>query len=90
MHADKPLFWHQGLFLQPQHFQLSDLHQLHRFRAMRQYGLPYFWGVSGLKGAWEEGGKPFTVYLGLRKWNPEGGNVAQVEDTAASVNTMFA
>ena len=49
MHADKPLFWHQGLFLQPQHFQLADLHQLHRFRAMRQYGLPYFWGVSGLK-----------------------------------------
>ncbi|NDV23338.1 type VI secretion system baseplate subunit TssK [Desulfovibrio sp. JC022] len=130
MHADKPLFWHQGLFLQPQHFQLSDLHQLHRFRALRQYGMPYFWGVAGLKirkgalerrqievteievlfddghlvtfpgnahieprsfdKAWEEGGKPFMVYLGLRKWNPEGGNVSQVEDTAASVNTMYA
>ncbi|WP_320006565.1 type VI secretion system baseplate subunit TssK [Maridesulfovibrio sp.] len=130
MHADKPLFWHQGLFLQPQHFQLADQHQLHRLRALRQYGLPYFWGVTGLKirdgalerrefevseievlfdsghlvtfpgnahieprsfdKAWGDGGKPFPVYLGLRKWNPEGGNVAQEEDTAASVNTMFA
>ena len=130
MHGDKPLFWHQGLFLQPQHFQLSDLHQLHRFRAMHQYGLPYFRGVAGLKireGAlerrnfevtevevffegghlvnfpgnaileprsfdkdWEDGGKPFMVYLGLRKWSFEGGNVAEVEDTSALVNTMFA
>lgn len=130
MHADKPLFWHQGLFLQPQHFQLADLHQLHRLKALRQYGQPYFWGVSGLdiregalerkiievtelevffddghlvafpgnahieprsfEKAWEDGGKPFNIYLGLRRWDPEGGNVSQVEDTAAAVNTMFA
>lgn len=130
MLADKPLFWHQGLFLQPQHFQLADLHQLHRSRAVRQYGQPYFWGVTELTvregalerkvfevaeievffddghlvsfpgnayieprsfdKAWEEGGKPFMVYLGLRRWDPAGGNVSQVEDTAASVNSMFA
>ncbi|WP_432738115.1 type VI secretion system baseplate subunit TssK [Maridesulfovibrio sp. FT414] len=130
MHADKPLFWHQGLFLQPQHLQLADLHQLHRLRAIRQYGHPYFWGITGLKlreGAlerknfevtdievffdeghlvtfpgnahleprsfdksWQEEGEPFMVYLGVRKWNPEGANVSLVENSVSSVNTMFA
>ena len=27
MHNSKPVFWYQGLFLQPQHFQLSDQYQ---------------------------------------------------------------
>ncbi|CCO24167.1 type VI secretion system baseplate subunit TssK [Maridesulfovibrio hydrothermalis] len=130
MHANKPLFWHQGLFLQPQHFQLADLHQLHRLRAIREFGQPYFWGVTRLKirtgalerrnfevsdieilfddgnfvcfpgnakleprsfdKAWVDGEKPFMVYLGLRKWNPEGGNVSLVDDDASVVNTMFA
>ncbi|WP_031482728.1 type VI secretion system baseplate subunit TssK [Maridesulfovibrio frigidus] len=130
MHANKPLFWHQGLFLQPQHFQLSDLHQLHRLRALREYGQPHFWGLTRLDiregalerrnfevsdvevlfddgnfvsfpgnakleprsfdKAWVDGEKPFMVYLGLRKWNPEGGNVSLVEDGAPVVNTMFA
>lgn len=130
MHADKPLFWHQGLFLQPQHFQLADLHQLHRLRAVREFGLPFFWGLTQFEvregalerrnfeisdievlfddgnlvtspgnavlaprsfdTAWEDGEKPFMVYLGLRKWNPEGGNVAMVDgDGAATANTMF-
>ncbi|MRR34929.1 type VI secretion system baseplate subunit TssK, partial [bacterium] len=29
--------------------------------------------------AWVEGGKPFTVYAGIRKWNDEGENVTVVE-----------
>ena len=131
MHADKPLFWHQGLFLQPQHFQMADMHQLHRLRALREFGQPHFWGVTrftvregalerktvevsdievlfddgnlvtlpgnatltprSFDGAWEDGEKPFMVYLGLRKWNREGGNVSMVDgDAAADVNTMFA
>lgn len=49
MHADKPLFWHQGLFLQPQHFQLADMHQLHRMKALREFGQPHFWGVTRLE-----------------------------------------
>ncbi len=130
MHSDKPLFWHQGLFLQPQHLQLVDRHQLYRLKALWKYGLPYFWGVSRLRvregalerkmfevsdievffegghlltfpgnalleprsfeKAWEDSGKPFTVYLGLRRWDVEGGNVSTHEDTATTINTMFA
>ncbi|MGL1862944.1 MAG: type VI secretion system baseplate subunit TssK [Pseudodesulfovibrio sp.] len=131
MHADKPLFWHQGLFLQPQHFQLADMHQFYRMRAIREFSQPHFWGLTRLdirKGAlerrnfevsdieilfddgnlvsfpgnatlaprsfdkdWEDGEKPFMVYLGLRKWNQEGGNVSLAAgDAAASSNTMFA
>lgn len=130
MYADKPLFWHQGLFLQPQHFQLADMHQLHRLRVLREFGQPHFWGVTRLgirtgalerrnfevsdveilfddgnfvsfpgnavlaprsfDTAWTDGEKPFMVYLGLRKWNPEGGNVSLMEDGAATANTMFA
>lgn len=130
MHANKPLFWHQGLFLQPQHFQLADLHQMHRLRAIREFSQPYFWGVTRLKvregalerrhfevsdieilfddgnfvsfpgnalleprsfeKAWIDGEKPFMVYLGLRKWNSEGGNVSIVNGGTDPVNTMFA
>ncbi len=130
MHADKPLFWHQGLFLQPQHFQLADLHQQHKLRALRQYVQPHFWGATRLSirasalerrtveieevemlfddgslvhnpgnavlaprlldAAQAGGDKPFMVYLGLRKWNPEGANVTLVDDAATAANTMFA
>ncbi len=111
----RPLFWHQGVFLQPQHFQWQDLH----FQSLLEpfYGLmaPHFWGVEDLdipRGALEnssfeiqkgrflfsdmtyvtfpgnasieprsfddtrlEGGKPLTVYVGLRKWKDKGENV---------------
>lgn len=129
MYADKPLFWHQGLFLQPQHFQLADLHQLYRFRTVQEFGQPYFWGLTRLviregalerrifeisdievlfddgnivsfpgnatltprsfDKAWVDGEKPFMVYLGLRRWNAEGGNVTLTADADLVVNTMF-
>lgn len=47
-HPLQPIFWHQGLFLQPQHFQHNDnlLHQrLALFMAQTQ---PYPWGVMHL------------------------------------------
>lgn len=129
MHADKPLFWHQGLFLQPQHFQLADLHQQHKLRALRQYVQPHFWGVTRLSirasalerrtveideveilfddgslvhspgnavlaprmldTALAGGDKPVMMYLGLRKWNPEGANVTLMDDGGETANTMF-
>ncbi len=113
--TQKPLFWHQGLFLQPQHLQYTDLYhqaavpQLHRITA------PYFRGVvrvsvneGGLSSdlfevtegafllpdgtlvrypedaalaprsfasAWTDRNHPFTVYIGLRRLSPQGGNV---------------
>ncbi len=131
MDIERPLFWHQGLFLQPQHFQLlerSFQSLLAPFYAFRE---PYFWGIgeleiqraalgtrsfSALKGnllfpdgthavfpgnavieprpfndAWVEGGKPLPVYVGIKKWNPAGGNVTVLEklEDMAAVTTRF-
>lgn len=49
MRLDRPVYWHQGLFLQPQHFQLADLghgERHHRFTELTQ---PYAWGVAGMQ-----------------------------------------
>ncbi len=43
---DKPLFWHQGLFLQPQHLQLNSRYQESLNSPIKQYMHPYFWGVG--------------------------------------------
>ncbi len=40
-----PVFWYQGLFLQPQHFQQADLHTESLLEPFRNYILPYFWGA---------------------------------------------
>ncbi|MGB6054428.1 MAG: type VI secretion system baseplate subunit TssK [Burkholderiaceae bacterium] len=49
MDEKKGIYWHQGMFLQPQHFQLADLH--HRFlqKPLLEVGLPHFWGVGALE-----------------------------------------
>lgn len=39
------VYWHSGLYLQPQHFQLTDLqHQYWHYR-FSQLGMPFLWGV---------------------------------------------
>ncbi len=112
---ERPLFWHQGLFLQPQHFQLDDLYLQSLLTPLHKFLSPHFWGVGGVETPkiisensverphraeflfpdqtyvvfpenaliearsfdedWVEGGKPFTVYVGLKKWNSVGKNV---------------
>jgi len=49
MSIQRPLFWQQGLFLQPQHFQLMEqfFHEL--LTPVKQFMTPYFWGVINLK-----------------------------------------
>ncbi len=131
MDVYKPLFWHQGLFLQPQHFQLLEQSFATRLTPLLRYPCPCFWGVRSLDiqeaalnnqsfqinsgeflfpdgsfvmlpgnatlGArsfeeeWVEGGKPFTVYLGLRKWRKEQKNVTVLSslDGANQSNTRF-
>ncbi|WP_323118011.1 type VI secretion system baseplate subunit TssK [Burkholderia alba] len=42
------VYWHQGMLLQPQHFQQADLHQQHRAEPWLAAGLPHFWGVGAL------------------------------------------
>ena len=108
MEIHRPLYWHQGLFLQPQHFQLLDLSFQSLLSPYRHFQQPHFWGTGSvdirnaalgtgsfklLKGdllfpdgsyavfpgnaliearsfneAWVEGGKPFRVFIGLKKW----------------------
>jgi type VI secretion system protein ImpJ len=128
---EKPLYWHQGLFLQPQHFQLQDRFTQALLAPLHDRMVPYFWGVGrmavksaalgnrsiGLTGgeflfqdmtyavvpdnavlpsrsfesAWQDGGKPFLIYLGLKKYSPNGENVTVVEDLTRidDVTTRF-
>jgi type VI secretion system protein ImpJ len=128
---EKPLFWHQGLFLQPQHFQLGDIYHQSLLIPYQKYLQPHFWGVGDLKieesalgtgsfsiskghflfpdmtyvefpgnavlesrtfdEAWVEGGKPFTVLVGLRKWNGARENVTVLSklENLAEVTTRF-
>ncbi len=45
----KPLFWQQGLFLQPQHFQLMEQSFHGLLSPLGQHIVPHFWGVLQLQ-----------------------------------------
>jgi len=45
MEQRQPIFWYQGLFLQPQHFQQHDLYFQSLLYPFQVYQQPYFWGV---------------------------------------------
>lgn len=49
MNAVHPLFWRQGLFLQPQHFQLTDAQAAYRQSYAQDLVQPYCWGVRVLE-----------------------------------------
>ncbi len=49
MNIAKPLFWHQGIYLQPQHFQLLDRACQELFAPYRHFLVPEFWGVGGME-----------------------------------------
>jgi type VI secretion system protein ImpJ len=49
MTVETPLFWHQGQFLQPQHFQLLERSLAARADGVATHGLPYFWGVGSMQ-----------------------------------------
>lgn len=129
---ERPLFWHQGLFLQPQHFQLDDLYLQSLLTPLHKFIRPYFWGIGSLETPkvisentverphraeflfpdmtyvvypdnaviearsfdedWVEGGKPFTVYMGIKKWNDVGKNVTVLPklENLSEVTTRFA
>ncbi len=42
-------YWHQGLFLQPQHFQREELHQQFLKKPLFDLVAPHFWGVGELE-----------------------------------------
>ncbi len=131
MDIQRPLFWHQGLFLQPQHFQLLEQSLRSLLNPFNDHIVPHFWGVADIEiqkaalgtrtfsllngnflfpdgthavisknavinarsfdEAWVEGGKPFTVFIGIKKWNNAGENVTVVEkmDSVSEVTTRF-
>nr|WP_314488898.1 type VI secretion system baseplate subunit TssK [uncultured Pseudomonas sp.] len=45
MNIDQPLYWHQGLFLQPQHFQQNDARLEQRLARSLDLTQPYAWGL---------------------------------------------
>ena len=46
---ERAFFWHQGLFLQPQHFQLQDRYFQSLTTPFHNYLQPHFWGVGSLQ-----------------------------------------
>lgn len=46
MKIQRPLFWHHGLFLLPQHLQLQDQAAESRLLPFLNYQLPHFWGIA--------------------------------------------
>ncbi|MGD8882168.1 MAG: type VI secretion system baseplate subunit TssK [Desulfobacterales bacterium] len=128
---ERPLFWHQGLFLQPQHLQLADLHVQSLMTPVYKYLGPHPWGVGEMEiqtaaldnrsfnllsgnfifpdmtyvsvpdngiiearsfdEAWVEGGQPFAVYIGIKKWNEFGENVTLTSrlSNLGDINTRF-
>jgi type VI secretion system protein ImpJ len=131
MDIQRPLFWHQGLFLQPQHFQLFDRSFQSLLRPVHNFIEPHFWGLGEieiqetalgiksfnlLKGiflfpdgtyvvlpgnavfeartfneAWVEGGKPFPIYIGIKRWNDAGENVTVLDalENISVITTRF-
>ncbi|MFW6242290.1 MAG: type VI secretion system baseplate subunit TssK, partial [Thermodesulfobacteriota bacterium] len=45
----RPVYWHQGLFLQPQHFQLDDRFTESLLTPLHRQLQPHFWGVIHLE-----------------------------------------
>jgi type VI secretion system protein ImpJ len=44
----RPIFWGQGMFLQPQHFQQQDSYHEARLRGYLHWLYPFCWGVKSL------------------------------------------
>ena len=49
MEFKKGIYWHQGLFLQPQHFQLFDLQNQYSRKPLFELGTPYYFGVGQIQ-----------------------------------------
>ena len=45
----RSIYWHQGQFLQPQHFQYNDLAMVGRIQNVQRLSGPHPWGVVNLK-----------------------------------------
>jgi type VI secretion system protein ImpJ len=48
-HLNQPLFWHQGLFLQPHHFQYQDAWTERLLARQVELTMPWCWGFGALE-----------------------------------------
>jgi len=48
MNISKPIYWHQGLFLKPHHFQYLYAQQQQQNFKLREALEPFFWGITKL------------------------------------------
>jgi type VI secretion system protein ImpJ len=44
----KPIFWHHGMFLQPQHFQQSEQYVNEKINVLKKHVSPWMWGFTQL------------------------------------------
>jgi type VI secretion system protein ImpJ len=49
MDIERSLFWHQGLFLQPQHFQLEARHFSSLLKPYQKFLQPHTWGLGRIQ-----------------------------------------
>jgi len=49
MNVNRPIFWHQGLFLQPHHFQQLDLYVQSLMMPYQRFIQPHLWGVGNFE-----------------------------------------
>ncbi len=49
MQIERPLFWHQGLFLQPHYFQLEDVYFQSLLTPFHKFFGPHLWGTGNLE-----------------------------------------
>jgi type VI secretion system protein ImpJ len=66
--AAGPIFWHQGLYLQPQHFQATDQRNEAMLAELAAMIRPWFWGVRKIdldKGALAAGALALARFSGI-------------------------
>jgi len=49
MNTNRPLYWNQGLLLQPHHFQQQDMYFQSLLDPYQRFMQPYFWGIARLE-----------------------------------------
>lgn len=49
MSQSQPIFWHHGMFLQPQHFQQSEQYINEQLNVLKKNSAPWLWGFSNLE-----------------------------------------
>ena len=49
MNLNRSVFWHQGLLLQPQHFQQTEQYFQSVMLPYRKFIQPHFWGIGRIE-----------------------------------------